>query len=92
MPWSTLRPVFRTYVFALMIVLVQGVIAASPAAAQLVVGIEANPGVALPGEQLEIRVTVANQGASDVAGVFLNLPIPASLNTFLTGEIGRAHV
>ncbi len=85
MPWSPLPNVLRASVFTLMIVLVHGVISATPAAAQLVVAIEANPGVAIPGEQLEVRITVANQGASNVAGVSLNLSIPAELDSFPTG-------
>ncbi|MEZ4332592.1 MAG: PEP-CTERM sorting domain-containing protein [Myxococcota bacterium] len=58
---------------------------ASTAEAQLVVAIEANPGVARPGEQLEVRVTVANQGVADVAGVVLNLLVPSDLDNFLIG-------
>src|SRR5690606_27172123 len=41
--------------------------------------------IAVPGEQLEVRVMVSNQGAVDVAGVILNLPIPAGIDGFLTG-------
>jgi len=81
---SRFRVALRACVLSLAVLL--GAIAvATPAAAQLVVGIEANPGVAVPGEQLEIRVTVANQGGADVAGVILNLPIPAEIDGFLTG-------
>lgn len=71
--------------FTLLVVLGDGILVASPAAAQLVVAIEANPGVAVPGEQLEVRITVANQGAGNVAGVLLNLLIPAELDIFQTG-------
>jgi uncharacterized repeat protein (TIGR01451 family) len=60
------------------------VVAASPAAAQLTLAIEANPGVAQPGEQLEIRITVSNQTPLDVGGVVLNLPLPAGLDNFNT--------
>ncbi|MFO0690132.1 MAG: hypothetical protein U0900_15650 [Myxococcota bacterium] len=59
-------------------------VGAAPALAQLVVTVEANPGIAVPGEQLEVRVTVANQGVADVGGVVLNLLIPAELDGFLT--------
>jgi len=58
-------------------------VAAAQASAQVVVAIEANPGIAKPGEQLEIRVTVSNQGAGAVAGVSLNLVVPAELDPFL---------
>src|SRR5687768_4018808 len=59
-------------------------LAAAQASAQVVVAIEANPGIAKPGEQLEIRITVSNQGAGAVAGVSLNLVLPAGLDPFLT--------
>ena len=52
------RPAFFALLFAL--------VGASPASGQLVVAVEANPGIAKPGEQLEVRITVANQGAADV--------------------------
>ncbi len=69
----------------LFVVLLCAIVDAAPAAAQLAVSIEANPGVAVPGEQLEVRVTVVNQGGADVAGVILNLLVPAEIDTFLTG-------
>ncbi|MBK7952236.1 MAG: DUF11 domain-containing protein [Deltaproteobacteria bacterium] len=84
MTMSLLRVGGRSFSLALTSMLALGLLATSPAAAQLSIAIEANPGVALPGEQLEIRVTVSNPGGSDVAGVILSLPIPAEVNTFLT--------
>ena len=84
MPSSPLRAGLRTCVLPFALLLC-AVVDSAPAAAQLIVAIEANPGVAVPGEQLEVRVTVANQGGADVAGVILNLLVPAELDVFLTG-------
>ena len=84
MPRSPLRAGLRTCGLVL-VALLCALVHAAPAAAQLVVSVEANPGVAVPGEQVEVRVTVANQGVADVAGVILNLLVPAEIDTFLTG-------
>src|SRR5262247_3162909 len=73
-----------------LLTLAAGLLYASPAAAQLAIAIEANPGVALPGEQLEVRITIANQGGAPVAGIVESLLIPAGIDTFLTGVASPA--
>lgn len=83
MSCSLLRVGLRTCVVSIAI-LVGALVHSIPSAAQLVVSVEANPGVAVPGEQVEVRVTVANQGVADVAGVVLNLPVPNELDSFFT--------
>ncbi|HXK24633.1 MAG TPA: hypothetical protein VMS55_18330 [Myxococcota bacterium] len=55
---------------------------AAPAAAQLALAVEANPGVAVPGEQLEVQVTVSNPTVANVAAVVLNVAIPTDIDPF----------
>lgn len=57
---------------------------ATPATAQLALAVQANAGVAVPGEQLEIQITVSNRDATNANAGFLNLVIPSGVDPFHT--------